>query len=445
VNASAPLLEIDRLTVSYGMRPALQDVSLTIRPGELVALAGPNGSGKTTLLRSLLGLVSPAEGLVRVQGTPLPDLSYRERARRMGWLPQEEQPQDNVPLLDYVLFGRYAHVSPFYSESSADYALAADALRSVNLWDRRDSGILEVSGGERQRVLLARALTQGAPILLLDEPTSHLDVAHQLELLDRLQRWRDEAGRCVLAAMHDLNLATRYASRVVVLSRGRVVEDGRPENVLSAALLRSVWGIDAEIRRDPRSGLPYIIPTLPATLEVPPGSAGRLLGPVHVVGGGGAATPCLRALVDNGFLVTAGVLALLDTDSETAQELGIPVAVEAPFSPLGHEARQQNRALLGAARAVVLAPFAVGPTNLANLEDVVPFAGKVPTYFLDGTSLGGRDFTGGAAPKIRDRLLLEGAQDASGLPELLERLRVALDPRRTGPARSGTLAAASSS
>jgi iron complex transport system ATP-binding protein len=428
MTGSAPLLEVTDLTVRYGPRIGIQNVSVTIRPGELVALAGPNGAGKTTFVRAVLGLIPPADGRVLVQGTPLSALSFRERAQRMAWLPQEEQPQENVSILDYVLFGRYAHVPPFYSESSSDYARAEEALRSVALWDRRGSGIWEISGGERQRVLLARALAQDAPILLLDEPTSHLDIAHQLELLERLQEWCRDAGRCVVAALHDLNLATRYAGRVVVFSRGRVVEDGRPDAVLSAPLLRSVWGIDAEIRRDARTGLPYIVPTLPLHLEPPAESAGRLLGPVHVVGGGGASSPCLRLLAEEGFLLTAGVLPLLDTDAETAQELGVPMAVEAPFSPIGEEARRQNRRLLEAARAIVLAPFAVGPANLANLEDVVPFADHCPVFLLDGSSLDQRDFTRGEALTVRDRLLSAGAQEISTLSELIPRLRSALSP-----------------
>ena len=422
----APLLEVAGLTVRYGPRTGIQGVTLSIRPGELVALAGPNGAGKTTFVRAVLGLVPAVEGGIRIQGTPLAELSFRERARRMAWLPQEEQPQENVPILDYVLFGRYAHVPPFYSEGSRDYGRAEEALRSVDLWDRRESGIWEVSGGERQRVLLARALAQEAPILLLDEPTSHLDIAHQLELLDRLTQWRHGADRCVVTALHDLNLAARYADRVVVLSRGRLVEDGRPNEVLSAALLRSVWNVDAEIRRDVRTGLPYIIPMIPRHLEAPSSPSGRLRGPVHVVGGGGSASACLRALHEEGFLLSAGVLALLDTDTQTAEEMGLPIAVEAPFSPIGEEARQQNRRLLAAAQAIVLAPFAVGPANLTNLEDVLPFAGQCPVYFLDGSSLGLRDFTGGQAPRIRQQLLAAGAQDVGSLSELFARLRADL-------------------
>ncbi|HEV2230899.1 MAG TPA: ABC transporter ATP-binding protein [Thermoplasmata archaeon] len=271
---SPPALEVEGLTVRYGARVAVEDVSLSVRPGELVAITGPNGAGKTTLLRSILGILSTARGTIRIQGTSLGSLSYRERARRMAWLPQDEAPQDNVTVLDYVLFGRYAHIPPLHSEESGDFAIAEEALRSMDLWSLRDSGIWEVSGGERQRVLLARALTQDAPLLVLDEPTSHLDVAHQLEMLERMRHWRGTAGRSVVAAMHDLNLAARFADRILVFSKGRLVRAGPPQEVLSPEVLRSVWGVDAVVRWDAPSGLPYLIPTLPVSSALAPASPG---------------------------------------------------------------------------------------------------------------------------------------------------------------------------
>lgn len=439
MTSPAPLLEVDGVSVRYGERTAVQSVSFAIGPGELVAITGPNGAGKTTLLRALLGLVPVAEGRVEIQGTRLGALSYRERAQRMAWLPQDEQPQDNVPLVDYVLFGRYAHIPPLYSEDSTDFLRAENALRSVDLWDRRDSGIWEVSGGERQRVLLARALTQDAPILLLDEPTAHLDMAHQLELLERMAEWRQRGGRCVVAAMHDLNLAARYADRVIVFSRGRLVEDGRPADVLTTELLRSVWGIDAELRRDGRTGLPYLIPTLPSYVGGPSkGTPVRLPGPVHVVGGGGAAAPYLLSLVEEGFRVTAGTLPLFDTDTETARNLGLSIAVDVPFAPLGDEARAENRRLLEAARAIIVAPFAVGAANLANWEDLLPFVPQRPTYLLGGSDLDKRDFTGGRAHEVRLQLLAAGARDATTWEELLGHLRRELGVLDPSSARSVT-------
>lgn len=413
-------LRATHLHVQFGERKALQDISIEVRAGEFVALTGPNGSGKTTLLRAALGLIPVAGGLVEVGGRPTGELSARERARWLAWVPQEEIPRDNLPVRDYVLFGRYAHLPPFTAEGPHDRELAEAALTQVGLIDRADSGVLELSGGERQRVLLARALVQESPTLLLDEPTAHLDIGHELDLLGRVRKLVTERGGAVLAAMHDLNLAARFADRIVVLSRGRLVDDGAPRAVLSETLLREVWGVQAELREDPRTGHPYLLPVLPGELFPPRRRNER--GPVHVVGGGGAGAPILRRLQAEGFRLTAGALHLLDTDAQTAEELGIVFVAEVPFAPLGERAREENRKLLERARAIVVAPFAVGPANLANLEALPAFAGHVPIYLVGGPPDADRDFTGGLARETWERLRAAGALPVATLEELVRTL-----------------------
>jgi iron complex transport system ATP-binding protein len=427
VSSTIPL-EIEGLTVQYGPRRALSRVALTAGAGELVALAGPNGSGKSTLLRACLGLVAPAQGRIQLFGTDGAHLSIRERARRVAWVPQEEAPRDNVRLLDYVLFGRYAHLPPFTGESAADRKTAERALAEAGLADRVDAGILELSGGERQRLLLARALAQETPLLLLDEPTAHLDIGHQLDLFERVRRQVRERRLCAVAAMHDLNLAARFADRIVVLSHGQLVSDGAPEAVLSVALLREVWGVETELRRDPNTHRPYLLPVRSVPPAAPPDPADRRLGPVHVVGGGGSASAVLRRLVDEGFHVTAGALPLLDSDAETASELGIPFSAEVPFAPIGEVARARTRELLAAARAVVIAPVPTGPGNLVNLE-LVEATGRPERVLW----LGRReelDYTGGKANQLAARLMVSGALEVSDLDSLVAALRRELP---TGP------------
>lgn len=413
-------LSAEGVTVRYGDRTALHRVDLVARSGELLALTGPNGSGKTSLIRAALGLVDPSEGTIRLFGDPTSELSIRERARRVAWVPQEEAPQDNVRVSDYVLYGRFAHLPPFTGEGEVDRAAAARALEDVGLADRAESGILELSGGERQRLLLARGLAQEAPLLLLDEPTAHLDIGHQLDMLDRVRRLVRERNVCAVAALHDLNLAGRYADRVVVLSHGRRVADGPPDVTLTTGLLRSVWGVDAERRRDPRTGATYLLPYRPAEAMAPypPGARGR----VHVIGGGGAAAPLLRQLVDAGWSVSAGVLPLLDSDAEAADELGVPYVAEIPFAPIGEEALQQLHEQLAAVRAIVVAPIAVGPSNLANLQALRGWAARALVLFVEPGPFEGRDFTGGAAARLRTELLQEGAVTVPDGPELLRRL-----------------------
>jgi iron complex transport system ATP-binding protein len=416
----APLLQVRSLTVRYPGRFALRDVTFTVRPGEFVALTGPNGSGKSTLLRAVLALVDPSGGTVEVGGRPTGTLSHRERARWISWVPQEELPRDNIALKEYVMFGRYAHLPPFGPERAEDRSQVLAALRAAELEDRADSGVLELSGGERQRLLLARALTQEAPLLLLDEPTAHLDIGHELDLLDRVRRLVVERGGAVVAAMHDLNLAARFADRVVVLSRGRQVDDGPPGRVLTERLLREVWGVSAELRSDPRTGHPYLVPRLPSDAARPAPTG--LRGPVHVVGGGGAAAPLMRWLWEAGYRQSAGALHLLDTDAQTAEELGIVFAAEVPFAPLGPSAREELRRLLAAARVVVVAPFAVGPSNLANLEELLALPEGKPILLFGEDPGTGRDFTGGRAREIYRGLVGRGAVRVGDRSELLRRL-----------------------
>jgi iron complex transport system ATP-binding protein len=420
VNGPTPdALRCRGVTVRYGARIALSAVDLAVRPGEFVALAGPNGSGKTTLIRSALGFVRPDEGTVDVLGTPVLSLSVRERARRLAWVPQEEAARDDVPLLEYVLYGRYAQVGPWDGERAADRAAAMTALLEIGLGDRAGDGILTLSGGERQRAVLARAIVQAAPVLLLDEPTAHLDIGHQLDLLARVQALARQGRVTVVAALHDLNLAARFADRIVVLSRGRKVADGPPGSVLSEELIERVWGVVAELRRDPRSGTPYLVPHRPSSRPAAgPIALGR--GPIHVVGGGGAAAPVMRALVDAGYRLTAGVLHLLDSDHEAAQSLGIPCAVEVPFAPIGVEARGQQRLFLEAARLAVVAPFPVGPSNVANLEDLIPFVRNVPVVLLRRPPSVVWDFADGAGDRALGALRNDGAVEVPGIPELLE-------------------------
>jgi len=427
MTASPPpvAVRLQAVSVTYGARPALHEVSLTVAPGEFVALAGPNGSGKTTLLRAVLGFLDPTHGRVEILGQPVGTLSVRERARRVAWVPQAEQPRDDVPLLDYVLYGRYPHQGLLEGETPEELRLALSALEAVGLGELAGEGLLSISGGERQRATLARALVQSTPILLLDEPTAHLDIAHQLDILGRVRALARDRGVTVIAALHDLNLAARFADRIAVLSRGRLVADGPPAAVLSEELVARVWGISADLHREPRSGVPYLVPHHLLTDGSREGTS-PTLGPVHVVGGGGAASPILRALVEEGFTVTAGALHLLDSDTETAEALGLASAIEGPFAPLGAEARERHRVLRRAARAIVVAPFAVGPSNLANLEDLVDSVGTTPTFLIGRPPIADRDFCGGRASEAYADLVRRGAVEVPDLANLWPRLRGAL-------------------
>jgi len=235
-------LELVSATVRYGARTALKSVDLTVPAGERVALIGPNGSGKTTLLRALAGILRPDAGTAR----PAAGLNQRELARRVAFLPQEEHWEFPFPVEDVVACGRYAHAPGLFKEAIEDHAAVDTALAAVGLAPLRTRPITELSGGERRRVVLARALAQRAPALLLDEPTTALDLEHRHAVLKVLAGF---SGTVVLAT-HDLEAAAAACERVVVLDAGRVVADGTPQAIITEALLRDVFHVTARVLRE---------------------------------------------------------------------------------------------------------------------------------------------------------------------------------------------------
>jgi len=238
-------LEFSGLVARYGARVALDGVGGAVRPGDRVGLLGPNGSGKTTLLRALCGVLRPERGTVLLDGRPLEALSRREVARAVAYLPQEERWEFPFTVAEVVLCGRFPHPAPLGRESDADRDAVEAALAAVDLAGMRDRAITELSGGERRRAALARSLAQGAPYLLLDEPTAALDLEHRQAILRVLAR---HPG-AVLLATHDLDLAAERCGRLLVLDGGRVAADGAPADVLDEALLARVFRVKARVQR----------------------------------------------------------------------------------------------------------------------------------------------------------------------------------------------------
>ena len=431
-----PPLETSGLSVVLGGQRVLRDVTLSVAPGEFVALVGPNGSGKTTLLRAALGMI-PLDGDVRLYGRDVRGLRPRERARLASWVPQQEVPADNLPVVDFVTLGRYPHQGSFAPSRPEDFSAVEEALREADVDPFRNRGVLDLSGGERQRVLFARALAQRAPLLLLDEPTSHLDMAHQLEIMDHLRRYvRRSRDHAVVASVHDLNLASRFADRILWLSEGRLVSAGPPGETITSDLVYRVFGVWAEVHR--RGDRAFVFPRL----DSGPGKDLPVTGrpQVHVVGGGGSAEALLERLVPMGYPVTAGVLHLLDSDAETCGRLRIPAAFEAPFSPLSAEARERNRKMMRAADLIILAPFSVGEGNLGNLEDPLELLRAGGTVWtLAGPSLPERDFTGGRASQLYRSLIAHGAREFQRMEDLLQAIAEFAPEAGGGTRRDGPL------
>lgn len=248
MSRAAPAIAIRDLSHAYGPRPVLEGVDLALEAGELVAVVGPNGAGKSTLLRLALGLLAPSAGEVRLLGDPVGRLARREVARRAAFVPQDHEASFDFSVREVVAMGRTPWLGRFHPEGDDDRRAIDEAMASADVTDMATRPFPELSGGERQRVLLARAFAQDTPLLVLDEPNASLDLAHALDLLERV-RERVRGGVGALVALHDLTLAARFCDRMVMLHGGGVVADGPADEVLTRERMREVFEVDAELVR----------------------------------------------------------------------------------------------------------------------------------------------------------------------------------------------------
>lgn len=240
-------LEVKDLSFSYGKRCVLKDVTFEVGTGEFVGVLGPNGSGKSTLLNCLSGLLVPDREKVRVCGKDVAVMGSNEMARLVAIVPQDSSMNFAFTVEDIVLMGRYSHISRFQFEDARDYEVAEEAMRATGVWRLRGRLVTDLSGGERQRVIIARALAQEPKVLLLDEPTTHLDIRHQLEVLGLIKELNDERGLTVLSVFHDLNLAARFCDRLFLMDDGAIMAKGTPEEVLTDKNVERTFQVDAKI------------------------------------------------------------------------------------------------------------------------------------------------------------------------------------------------------
>ena len=247
------------LPLGYADRTVATGLSVEIPDGSFTVIIGPNACGKSTLLRSLARMLKPRTGAVYLDGSVITSLPSKEVARRLGLLPQSSIVPDGITVADLVARGRYPHQRLMRQWSKADEAAVAAAMAATRVADLADRCVDELSGGQRQRVWLAMVLAQETPILLLDEPTTFLDIAHQIEVLDLCAELH-ENGTTLVAVLHDLNQACRYATHLIVMRDGRIVAEGDPAEIVTAELIHRVFGLRCEVVDDPLTGTPMIIP-----------------------------------------------------------------------------------------------------------------------------------------------------------------------------------------
>jgi len=254
-------LQISQVYFSYLDGLVLHDINLSIRAGEMVGLLGPNGSGKTTLIKLVSGILKPSQGEIRLDGSSLSRLSRKSVARSLAIVPQQFHIPFAFTVGEVVTLGRIPFLKAFAEESKVDRQFVANALELVGISELKERRFDELSGGERQKVILAMALAQQPRLLLLDEPIVHLDIAHQVEILELVKGFNMEQGLTVIGAMHDLNLASLYFDRLILLKEGRVWADGTPAQVLTEDIIREVFSASVIVQLHPTAGVPHIVVT----------------------------------------------------------------------------------------------------------------------------------------------------------------------------------------
>lgn len=416
-------LELRDLEFSFGDEKVLKNISFDVEDGEFLGLMGPNGSGKTTLLRCLTKYLPAKAGAILVDMRPLHTLGDKEVAKNFGVVPQSSRVDFPFTAYDIVAMGRMPHARSLVSgDSREDTQIVRSVMEETNSWHLAGRAFSELSGGERQRVVIARALAQEPKALLLDEPTVFLDISGQFDMMDLVKRLNRSQKITIVAVLHDINLAARYCDRIALLNQGRLETIGTPGEVLTPEIIQSIYGVDVAVRRDPFTHAIYVMPHSGKVGVRKHGTR------IHLLCGGGTGGPFMKALVDHGYSVSAGVLNVLDSDYENARDLRVPVVAEVPFAQISDETHEENIRLVGESPFVLVTRFPVGPGNFKNLE-AARYALEIgKKVFIVSPETGvAIDFVGGNADTSIRGLIASGAisiLDADGLISVLRECEV---------------------
>lgn len=397
------------VSFAYGNSPLLENIELQIAPNSFIGLLGPNGSGKTTLLKLLSGALTPQRGEVIFYNQNLASFDPNKRAQLIGVVPQESNWEFPFSLEEIVAMGRYPHLGWWGNLSSIDRQKVEEALAITGLKNLRYREITNLSGGEKQRAVIARALAQDTKVMLLDEPVSNLDLKYQQEVFELLAYLHQEKGLTIIVISHDLNLAAQYAEQLILLDQGKIRGCGNPKQVLQSALIEEVYGVPVQITDNPitNSLQVNLLRYTKKTSEITNGIH------VHLIGGGGSLESVIYELNRQGYQLSLGVVNAGDTDAEASRSINIPRVLEAPFSPISTAKKRANEALIQKADVIVLGNMPFGSGNLSNLQQAVQASQQGKKVLrLKGKNITERDYTNGQAAELWVEL------DKLGSPQL---------------------------
>ena len=383
-------LRINNIACRYDTANVLENIDFSAKGGDFIGVVGPNASGKSTLLKSISKVLKPHTGVVLLNERDVHTLKSAEIAKNLAVVPQESVISFAFTALEVVLMGRTPHLNRFEMESRQDLIIAQKSMELTNTWYLAERPIDTLSGGEKQRIIIARALTQEPRVLLLDEPTDHLDINHQIEILDLIKRLSKEKEMVVIGVFHDLNIVSQYCDRLILLHKGRIFAAGGAGDVLTGENIEKVYGVKVTVKQDDISGKLLIHPQRKRMIK-------EAKAKVHVIAGSGSAVSLMNELVDNGYNVSLGVINIGDSDYVAAKALELDIVEEKPFCPIGEKNYEKNLELIKQADYVILTNIPIGFANIKNLKA----AGEAQNLIIvEKEPIEKRDYTEGKASEF---------------------------------------------
>ncbi|MDF2533184.1 MAG: vitamin transporter ATPase [Clostridia bacterium] len=391
-------IRIENLSFAYDESLVLKDINLDFIKAGFTSIVGPNGSGKSTLLKQISGILKPSQGSLIINGVNITAISPKELAKLMAVVPQNTALEFDYKVMDVVLMGRYPYINRFKGETTRDREIAAENMKYTNTYQFKDRSFNQLSGGERQRVILAQALTQQPKILLLDEPISHLDLQHQVEIMTLIKKLSMDQELTVVAVLHDLNIAAAYSETIVMMKNGEIACQGTPVETFTTQNIRSVFNIDVEVEVSAHTNKPYVY-----AITRPEIKKNNIK--VHVICGGGSGSEMISNLFHAGFEVSAGVLSIGDLDWKISKDFELKVAEDIPFTRISDAAYTINKNLAIEADYIIVTDLYIGKANIRNIEVLLEeeLEGK-PILMLSDESFAKRDITEGAALALYNKI-----------------------------------------
>lgn len=396
-------LEIKDLEFGYNENLVIKGVSFNIEKGKFISIIGPNGSGKSTLLKTINHLYNPTKGSILVDGININDMKKRDLAKKIALVPQDTVVDYDFTVEEIVLMGRHPYKSRFQKEDEGDYTVINESLEMTNTLKLKKRLITEISGGERQRVIIAKALAQKPSIILLDEPTSHLDINHQMDILNLLKRLNKEHGTTIILVIHDINLAARYSDEIILIDKGKISDMGKPEDIITSDNIENIYNLKVAIEKNKYTDTTYITPIEIRNLENIESKIN-----IHIISGGGSGQEVVNKLYMEGYSLSLGVLNVGDTDWSHGKSLMLPIVEEIPFTKIGEEAYLENIHQIKKSDIIVITNMPIGYGNMKNLQAAYEGLkiGK-PVYYINGDKEN-IDYTNGEARDLINKMQSKG-------------------------------------